>query len=195
MRITQWGALINIEINLYNFSANDQPAKTSPVANELSEASTELETCNIPKIFGIYMPPSVEYIISVLSVLRCGGAFMPLDPAWPKRRILSVVSSSKIDLIIYSGSSFCEDGYHVTEGFRWLEEISGYSTLCFTMEESSVREHNSAVDLVFPCEDEKARLFCYVMYTSGSTGKPKGICGTEQGMVLWRIKISIPMGM
>ncbi|KAA0039622.1 putative acyl-activating enzyme 19 isoform X1 [Cucumis melo var. makuwa] len=163
--------------------ANDQPAKTSPVANELSEASTELETCNIPKIFGIYMPPSVEYIISVLSVLRCGGAFMPLDPAWPKRRILSVVSSSKIDLIIYSGSSFCEDGYHVTEGFRWLEEISGYSTLCFTMEESSVREHNSAVDLVFPCEDEKARLFCYVMYTSGSTGKPKGICGTEQGLL------------
>ncbi|XP_038907107.1 putative acyl-activating enzyme 19 isoform X2 [Benincasa hispida] len=162
---------------------NDQPAKTGSVASELSEASTELESSNIPKIFGIYMPPSVEYIISVLSVLRCGGAFMPLDPAWPKRRILSVVSSSNIDLIIYSRSSFCENGYHVTEGFRWLEQISGCSTLCFTMEESSVQEHNSAVDLVFPCEHEKGRLFCYVMYTSGSTGKPKGICGTEQGLL------------
>lgn len=162
---------------------NDQLAKTGPAASELSEASTELESSNIPKIFGIYMPPSVEYIISVLSVLRCGGAFMPLDPAWPKRRILSVVSSLKIDLIIYSGSSFCEDGYHVTEGFRWLEQISDYSTLCFTMEESSVREHSSEVDLVFPCEHEKGRLFCYVMYTSGSTGNPKGICGTEQGLL------------
>ncbi|XP_023006185.1 putative acyl-activating enzyme 19 [Cucurbita maxima] len=163
--------------------ANDQLVKTGPVANELSEASVELDSSNIPKIFGIYMPPSVEYIVAVLSVLRCGGAFMPLDPAWPKKRILSVVSTSKIDLIIYSGSSFCEDGYHLTDGFRWLKQISGCSTFSFTMEENSIREHNSAVDLVFPCEREKGRLFCYIMYTSGSTGKPKGICGTEQGLL------------
>lgn len=174
-------------MNLYNFSANDQLVKTCPVANELSEASVELDSSNVPKIFGIYMPPSVEYIIAVLSVLRCGGAFMPLDPAWPKKRILSVVSTSKIDLIIYSGSSFCEDGYHLTDGFRWLEQIRSCSTFSFTMEENSIPEHNSAVDLVFPCEREKGRLFCYIMHTSGSTGKPKGICGTEQGMLLPRI--------
>ncbi|KAF7807813.1 putative acyl-activating enzyme 19 isoform X1 [Senna tora] len=47
-----------------------------------------------PKIVGIYMPPSVEYIVSVLSVLRCGEAFLPLDPFWPKGRILPIVSSS-----------------------------------------------------------------------------------------------------
>lgn len=155
------------------------------MAAEFSEgSSTGLEGANIPKIFGIYMPPSVEYIIAVLSVLRCGGAFMPLDPAWPKSRILPIVSSSKIDLIIYSGSSFCEDGYHLSDGLHWLLQSSGCPTFCFTMEESSIPERNSSDDLVFPREHGKGRLFCYVMYTSGSTGKPKGICGTEQGMLL-----------
>ncbi|XP_022155734.1 putative acyl-activating enzyme 19 isoform X3 [Momordica charantia] len=152
--------------------------------NGFSEgSSTGLEGANIPKIFGIYMPPSVEYIVAVLSVLRCGGAFMPLDPAWPKSRILSVVSSSKVELIIYSGSSFCEDGYHLSDGLHWLLQSSGCPTFCFNMEESFIQEHNSSVDLVFPCEHGKGRLFCYVMYTSGSTGKPKGICGTEQGLL------------
>lgn len=154
-----WGAHIDLAIELHNFAANDESEKTGHIANEVSEASIELESNNIPKIFGIYIPPSVEYIIVVLSVLRCGG-----------------------DLIIYSGSSFCEDGYHLSDGLHWLVEICGCSTFCFCMEENNKREHNSAVDLVFPCQHEKERLFCYVMHTSGSTGKPKGICGTEQGI-------------
>uniref|UniRef100_A0A453GNP8 4-coumarate--CoA ligase n=1 Tax=Aegilops tauschii subsp. strangulata TaxID=200361 RepID=A0A453GNP8_AEGTS len=43
-------------------------------------------------------------------------------------------------------------------------------------------------ELVWPCERERPREFCYVMFTSGSTGRPKGVCGTEKGLLnrfLW----------
>ena len=59
---------------------------------------------------GIYIPPSVEYIISVFSILRCGEAFLPIDPSWPRDRVLSIVASANVALIITSRSSFGKGG-------------------------------------------------------------------------------------
>lgn len=134
-----------------------------------------------PKIMGIYMPPSVEYIVAVLSVLRCGEAFLPLDPFWPKGRILSIVSSSKVDLIIESQSSFGKSDLDQLDESHWLVHSSSCPILNFSMEENL---QECPTDLAWPCANEKQRSFCYLMYTSGSTGKPKGVCGTEQGIQL-----------
>ncbi|KAJ9131836.1 hypothetical protein P3X46_034748 [Hevea brasiliensis] len=140
-----------------------------------------------PKILGIYMPPSVEYIISVFSVLRCGEAFLPLDPSWPKDRILSIVSSSDCDLIITSESSCDKGSFNELNNLNWLVECSSCPVLCFSMEEA-LEECVGPLQITWPCEKREKRLFCYLLYTSGSTGKPKGVCGTEQGLLnrfLW----------
>ncbi|VFR02426.1 unnamed protein product [Cuscuta campestris] len=111
-----------------------------------------------PKVVGIYMEPSIEYIVTVLSVLRCGEAFMPLDPSWPNERISRVLSSSKAELVVGSIEDYIKKNDFVS------------------------------LDLVWPCERERLRSFCYLMYTSGSTGEPKGVCGTEAGLLnrfLW----------
>ncbi|CAN1271640.1 Putative acyl-activating enzyme 19 [Linum perenne] len=135
-----------------------------------------------PRIVGIYMAPSVEYIVSVLSVLRCGEAFLPLDPGWPRDRILQIVSLSNVDLIITCASLFEEDD--CGDEPNWLAESTGCSILFFTMSESLEGcSSSSASGLVWPCQRDSQRLFCYLMYTSGSTGVPKGVCGTEQGLL------------
>lgn len=128
---------------------------------------------------GIYIVPSVEYIISVLSVLRCGEAFMPLDPSWPKERISSIVSSSKADLVIWCRSS-TNGSCHQLDESHWLVDCSSCPVLFISMKEN-LEEHFVSSHLAWPCEKESLRLFCYLMYTSGSTGKPKGVCGTEPG--------------
>ncbi|KAK7390082.1 hypothetical protein VNO78_25381 [Psophocarpus tetragonolobus] len=133
-----------------------------------------------PKIVGIYMPPSVEYIVAVLSVLRCGEAFLPLDPFWPNERILSVVSSSNVDLIIGSQSSFGKSNLDNLDETHWLVKSINCPVLNYSAE--NLQECSGPTDLVWPCANEKQRSFCYLMYTSGSTGKPKGVCGTEQGL-------------
>uniref|UniRef100_A0A2N9EFS9 AMP-dependent synthetase/ligase domain-containing protein n=1 Tax=Fagus sylvatica TaxID=28930 RepID=A0A2N9EFS9_FAGSY len=151
--------------------------------NVVAERSSEFNNMYTPKIVGIYMAPSVEYIVAVLSVLKCGEAFMPLDPLWPKERILSVIASSNAELIIASTSSFgrSSNSYRLDKS-HWLIECSSCPVLCFSMEESR-QECICPIDIVWPCEIGKDRLFCYLLYTSGSTGKPKGVCGTEQGLI------------
>ena len=150
-----------------------------PGAELVADSSEEYR----PKIVGIYMPPSVEYIVAVLSVLRCGEAFLPLDPFWPKDRLLSVVSSSSADLIIGSKSSFSKSDLDQLDESHWLVKSVSCPVLNFSIEES-LQQCSCQTDLTWPCANEKKRSFCYLMYTSGSTGKPKGVCGTEQGKLL-----------
>ena len=150
-----------------------------PSAGTVVDSSKEYA----PKIVGIYMPPSVEYIVAVLSVLRCGEAFLPLDPFWPKERILSDVSSSNVDLIIGTESLFGKSILDRLHKSHWLVKSSSSPVLNFSIEES-LHDCICPADLVWPCESEKQRSFCYLMYTSGSTGKPRAVCGTEQGKAL-----------
>lgn len=161
------------------------PSSASLASNEVQPAAEFINTYR-PKIIGVYMLPSVEYIISVLSILRIGEAFLPLDPTWPKDRILSIISSSNVGLIIACGSSFSESGigYYPLDKSHWLVESSICPVLCFSMEES-VEETIGRSNIVCHRENERQRSFCYLMYTSGSTGKPKGVCGTEQGKQLF----------
>ncbi|EOA15931.1 hypothetical protein CARUB_v10004025mg [Capsella rubella] len=133
----------------------------------------------MPKVVALYMPPSVEYIVSVFSVLRCGEAFLPLDPSWPRERVLTLISSSNVCLVIACGLS--------SEGSHWLVESKVCPVLLFSMDEKLDLETGSS-SFVWPCKKERQRQFCYLMYTSGSTGKPKGVCGTEEGLLnrfLW----------
>ncbi|XP_073227086.1 putative acyl-activating enzyme 19 isoform X3 [Cicer arietinum] len=148
-----------------------------PSSESMDKSSEEYR----PKIVGIYMPPSVEYIIAVLSVLRCGEAFLPLDPFWPNERILSVASSSNADLIIGSQSSFGKSNLEQLDESHWLVKSISCPVLSYSIEEN-LQECSCSTDLAWPCANEKKGSFCYLMYTSGSSGKPKGVCGTEQGL-------------
>ncbi|XP_010268207.1 PREDICTED: putative acyl-activating enzyme 19 isoform X2 [Nelumbo nucifera] len=139
------------------------------------------------KIFGICMVPSVEYIITVFSVLRCGEAFLPLDPSWPKDRLLSIISSSKVALIISSGSSHYTCNHHHLNLSNWLVDQNYCSVLNISMK-ANLKGKFGQCNLGWPCECRTMKTFCYLIYTSGSTGKPKGVCGTEQGLLnrfLW----------
>ncbi|KAL0308779.1 UNVERIFIED_CONTAM: putative acyl-activating enzyme 19, partial [Sesamum radiatum] len=119
------------------------------------------------------MEPSVEYIVAVLSVLRCGEAFMPLDPTWPKSRILSLLSSSKADLVIGIQSPIEGNCCHKLDTLQWLIDEVTCPVLPVSMKEN-IKEQSHPLLMAWPCESESSRSFCYLMYTSGSSGNPKG---------------------
>ncbi|KAL0927527.1 hypothetical protein M5K25_001702 [Dendrobium thyrsiflorum] len=138
-----------------------------------------------PHIVGVRIGPSVEYIVAVLSILRCGEAFLPLDPSWPEERILSVVSSSRTRLVIQvKDDSSMKYGGRPTDGggADWVDGC-GSLVLYFSMKEKLLKNVAQATNLVWPCESSRQRKFCYLMYSSGSTGEPKGVCGTELGLL------------
>lgn len=142
-----------------------------------------------PKIVGIYMPPSVEYVVSVLSVLRCREAFLPIDPWWPRGRIFSAVSSSNLDVILMSSTSFGKTHDNLSD---WIATSITCPVLSFSMDECLQVARGSS-DMILPCECGEERLFCYLMYTSGSTGNPKGVCGTEKGIISCSMRLAIPL--
>lgn len=161
-------------------------SESSNIAILSEECSSELqEMSSAPKVLGIYMVPSVEYIVTVLSILRCGEAFLPLDPSWPKDRILSIISSAKVDLIIKCKSSLDKsEGQQLDESDLLANNIS-CPVLCMAMKVTP-RDYLDQLGSAWPCQRRRKHMFCYVMYTSGSTGKPKGVCGTEKGkQSLW----------
>ncbi|XP_071936229.1 putative acyl-activating enzyme 19 isoform X3 [Coffea arabica] len=166
---------------------SDKNSESMGFFNLSGEQVTKLHDKCMPRRIGIYMEPSVEYIVAVLSVLRCGESFMPLDPSWPEERILSVVFSSRADLII-GCESLVDDGcFHQLDNVHWLASRGYCPVLCISIRQCIERQGHLC-SLVWPCESESSRLFCYLMYTSGSTGKPKGVCGTEAGLLnrfLW----------
>ncbi|XP_058103982.1 putative acyl-activating enzyme 19 isoform X3 [Magnolia sinica] len=161
-------------------TASDRNLESSTMVDSDSAASNKAT----PQIVGIFIAPSAEYIVSILSVLRCGAAFLPLDPFWPKDRILSIISSSKIHIIIKC-TSFSDS--HQLRNDDWLVNQGRSSVLSVSMK-GNLKGSFGHPDLVWPCESRNPRRFCYLMYTSGSTGKPKGVCGTEKGLLnrlLW----------
>ncbi|WP_345027225.1 amino acid adenylation domain-containing protein, partial [Flavivirga jejuensis] len=110
-------------------------------------------------LVGICLERSLEMLIGILGILKSGGAYVPIDPAYPKGRIDYMITDAGIDLVLSSRSSVSviierDDLSVVLLDSHW-DSISGFST----------RKLSS----VLP------NCLAYVIYTSGSTGKPKGV--------------------
>ena len=113
-------------------------------------------------IVSICLERSVAAIISVLGVLKAGGAYLPLDPAYPADRLAYMLANSRSTLLI-------------TEAEVWGDRPRPEQMLSFRAFEA---EHAGLPDAGgWPSSEELSAddPLAYVIYTSGSTGKPKGV--------------------
>ncbi|QAT84764.1 non-ribosomal peptide synthase [Corallococcus coralloides] len=103
----------------------------------------------------------VELVVAVLAILKSGGAYVPIDPAYPHERQAFVVKDSGTRLV-------------VTQTLLAARfDAPGVAVLC--LDDSTVREalgHQSAAP---PPRVGRPEHLAYVIYTSGSTGWPKGV--------------------
>lgn len=134
----------------YTYSELDN--LTDIIASHLSSKGIGRE-----KIVGILVPRNEYMLISALSVLKAGGAYLPLDPTYPPERINLMIADSKA-LIVLSSPEFIEI---IDSSFKG--EIISTDTL-----------HSlERIDITLPVPSPND-LFA-LLYTSGSTGKPKGV--------------------
>ncbi|GHH72827.1 hypothetical protein GCM10017673_28360 [Streptosporangium violaceochromogenes] len=130
-------------------------------------------------VVGLCLDKSPDLIVTLLAVLRAGGAYLPLDPGYPADRLAYMVRDAGAALVVADGAGR-ERLTGVPEGVVPLDELrraagaeededgpGALGAASDTTADAAVdMEADAAVDMEAPA---------YVVYTSGSTGRPKAV--------------------
>jgi amino acid adenylation domain-containing protein/thioester reductase-like protein len=108
------------------------------------------------RIVGIMAGGSLEMFIGILGILKAGGAYLPIDPEYPKERIMYMLADSGAGILLTQSS---------------LIEKAGRGSAIIDLNNHEIYDGiSSNPELINQPHD-----LAYVIYTSGSTGKPKGV--------------------
>jgi amino acid adenylation domain-containing protein len=110
---------------------------------------------NVP--VGLYFDSSAEMIAGALGVWKAGGAYLPIDPAYPAERAHFILSDSGAPVVLT-----CREHRDRLQGGAW-------NVIC--VEEIAAVVSSKPASSVTASADDLA----YLIYTSGSTGQPKGV--------------------
>ncbi len=107
---------------------------------------------------GIYLPRGIELIVGLLSVLKSGGYYIPLDPEhYPKQRIKSILKDTNTKLIITTTNLRCQFDSSLIEIYLDTEKYF-----------YGAKNINSPITIL-------PKSLAYIIYTSGTTGNLKGV--------------------
>lgn len=117
-------------------------------------------------IVAIYMERSIQTIAALFGVLKSGGAFLPIDPAYPKNRIAFMLEDAQVSVSLTQ---------------QHLLESLPETALCVINLDSEF-ERVPAEDELHPSIEAAPDNAAYIIYTSGSTGQPKGVLIEHRGV-------------
>ncbi|MES1192113.1 MAG: amino acid adenylation domain-containing protein [Steroidobacter sp.] len=101
----------------------------------------------------------VDLAVALLAVMRCGAAYVPMDPNHPRDRLGYVLEDAQPALLL-------------TQTFvSGMQEMAGTLRVEY-LDRLSTTRHIEAMVSPVACDES---LAAYVIYTSGSTGRPKGV--------------------
>ena len=132
-------------------------------ANQLAKLLQELDV-KADQIIGIMARRSLEMIIGILGILKSGGAYMPIDPDYPKQRIKFMLEDSAAKILL------------TQSGLSEQLEFAGKKIYLDKIKLNASEGENLALDV-------SPNHLAYVIYTSGSTGLPKGVMVEHQSVV------------
>ena len=110
-------------------------------------------------LVGICVERSPLMVVGLLGIIKAGGAYIPLDPAYPKDRLSHMLLDSQVSVVLTSEKLVAQLPEHTARVVR-LDTDRG-------LIEQMSQEN--------PLTNVQATNLAYIIYTSGSTGKPKGI--------------------
>jgi len=152
--------------------------ETGTSVAELDRQSTRLAQClwesgaRQGDVIAIFLPSSTDLVASMLACLKCGAAFLLLDPSYPVERLRMMITQTGTRCLVARDAaklSLPNDGSHTVISPDQVEDGS------FTLFVSSSGPDDAA----------------YVIFTSGSSGTPKGVVQTHRATLnrldwMWR---------
>jgi amino acid adenylation domain-containing protein len=117
-------------------------------------------------LVGVALDRSLDLVVTILAVLKAGGAYLPLDLTYPVDRVAFMVSDTQVPIVVTTR----RDAPQLPPDARVLC-LDDPAAALFATEDGDVELRAAAEHLA------------YVMYTSGSTGRPKGVAIPNRGVV------------
>jgi amino acid adenylation domain-containing protein len=151
--------------NELTYSELDSRAET--LAQQLREVGVGPEGC-----VGLCLPRSLEMIVGLLGILKASGAYLPLDPAYPRERLEFMLDDSHARVLV------------TNENLRSQFSSADLKVVCLGNNEMNlVGGERVARTEMSALPNRSSGNLAYVIYTSGSTGKPKGVMVTHRNVV------------
>jgi len=120
-------------------------------------------------VVGLCLRRSPALFVAALATLRAGGAYLPMDPSYPEKRLTYLLKDASVRVVV-------------------TDEATGLgcprdTVQVITLDDSGkiVRVPSGTRDSLEPVIVKPDHL-AYVIYTSGSTGEPKGVEITHAGL-------------
>jgi len=136
-------------------------ARATQLAHYLRTRQVGLET---PVAVGLER--SIDAIVAILAVLKSGGAYVPIDPRFPRARVDEMLAD-------------CPPAVIVTKNeHRAVFMESKIPVVCVDRDAAEIAAAPAANPRVAVTPDNAA----YILHTSGSAGKPKPIVGTHRSV-------------
>ncbi len=124
-------------------------------------------------LVGVCVERSLSMVVILIAILKTGGAYLPLDPNYPRERLGFMLADAQVPVLLTQP--------HLVNA---LPPHQG-KLVCVDTQDTDFADYSSQ-NLI--ANGLKPENLAYVIYTSGSTGKPKGVMNTHLGLcnrLLW----------
>lgn len=131
-------------------------------------------------VVALLLPRSVELVVALLAVLKCGAAYLPIDPGYPAEHIRFLLADAAPTCLV-TVDAVSRDVCDVA-----TVRLDGGETVCAL--DAQPGHDVCDADRLVPL---RAANPAYVIYTSGTTGVPKGVMVAHVGVVnrlVWMIE-------
>ncbi len=105
----------------------------------------------------LLMEKGINQILAIMSVIKLGGMYVPIDPALPQERIKTIIAETNCQLVISDNVN--------------RNKLNNLPCILISVDDNRGTQSTPAV--FFPKLHHNN--LAYMIFTSGTTGKPKGI--------------------
>jgi amino acid adenylation domain-containing protein len=125
---------------------------------------------------GIYLRKSIDAVAAIYGILKCGAAYVPVDPGAPPARNAYILQNCAVKALVLEtrlapGLIAQWQGSGPPPAILSIAEAGSGAALRHALDEA---DSHSAAPVAETARTAPSDL-AYILYTSGSTGKPKGV--------------------